>query len=73
MTQDRAATVPAGEPSPTSGDLGYDEAHDADPSTPTRRLPGERTRPVAVANETDDPTQDYSYDLAHDVPRPRRD
>lgn len=59
-------------PAPTPGpgdDLEYDEAHDfasQSPDTPAR--PG---TPVEVATETDDHQGDYSYDLAHEVPRHR--
>ena len=52
------------EPS-TSGDYGYDAAHEfhaAESKEPEHA-------PVQQATETSDEGQDYSYDLAHDVPR----
>lgn len=51
----------------TTGDLGYDLTHEADPAaTAPSTVP---QQPVHVATETDDDGQDLSYDLAHDVPR----
>lgn len=62
--QQRTSGLPASAP---SGDLEYDEAHEA--------LAGAgRTarshQPVEVATQSDDGAGgDYAYDLAHDVPR----
>jgi len=50
--------------SETSGDYGYDLAHEAvhQPSAPEQQ-------PVFVDTQTSDQDEDLSYDLAHDVPR----
>lgn len=59
-----------GRPAPegaSSGDLEYDEAHDA-----VAAGAGGAPRPhepVRVTTETADAGGDYAYDLAHDVPR----
>jgi hypothetical protein len=53
------------------GDYSYDEAHD--PATrPEKQRPGGpgRAEPVPPSTGDPDPDRDYSYDLAHDVPRP---
>ncbi len=48
-------------------DLEYDLAHEG-ARTPQR--PAISTEPVQIANTTPDQGQDYSYDLAHDIPPP---
>ena len=58
----------------TSGDYGYDMAHDFEPSDiQASPVPDREHPPVYVATESSDPDEDYSYDLAHDVPPQRRD
>jgi hypothetical protein len=57
-----------------AGDYGYDMAHDFERSD----IPGPTARerehpPVYVPTETSDTDEDYSYDLAHDVPPQHRD
>jgi len=62
MTQ--SADAPGDPPEP---DLEYDLAHEADaaaqPARPTQ------SDAVTVVTQTPDYDGDYSYDLAHDVPR----
>jgi len=48
-------------------DLSYDAVHDDLPDG--ERLDDPSPAPVTVATETDDEGGDYSYDLAHDIPR----
>ena len=52
-------------------DLEYDLAHEAGVAVPAGapRAPGEREAVVTATPEYDG---DYSYDLAHDVPKPGR-
>jgi L-cysteine desulfidase len=51
----------------TSGDYGYDLAHEAvtRARAPENRAPG-GTRPASHASGTGDQGQDYEYDEAHD-------
>lgn len=51
----------------TTGDYGYDAAHEPEGTGDGRREP--EHSPVQQATETSDQGQDYSYDLAHDVPK----
>jgi hypothetical protein len=60
------ADVPV--PGPT-GDYGYDLVHEADLAAPTTSAAPAQHPPVYVATQTSDTEEDYSYDLAHDVPR----
>jgi hypothetical protein len=62
MTQ--SPDAPGNPPEP---DLEYDLAHEAD-SAAQRPRPTESDA-VTVATQTPDYDGDYSYDLAHDVPR----
>jgi len=52
------------EPTQT-GDLEYDLAHEG-ADTPQRPVTPQRL--VQIANTTPDQGEDYSYDLAHDIP-----
>jgi hypothetical protein len=59
---DRSGAIP-----PSGSDLEYDLAHEArEEETQAADVPGS---PAAVATGTPDYDGDYSYDLAHDVPR----
>ena len=52
------------------GDFEYDMAHEQPPPPPPGGGSGQRgDAPVHVSTATDDDSRDYSYDLAHDVPR----
>ncbi|HEX2903829.1 MAG TPA: hypothetical protein VHO01_10285 [Jatrophihabitans sp.] len=50
---------------PHDGDLEYDLAHEDAMTSPQPRAAAE---PVVVVIGTEDHGEDYSYDLAHDVP-----
>ena len=49
-------------------DFSYDAVHDDLPSGVDLSDPAP-SAPVTVSTETDDDAGDYSYDLAHDIPR----
>ena len=55
-------------PEPGERDFSYDAAHD---DLPFGESVGAAApaQPVTVSTETDDDAGDYSYDLAHDIPR----
>lgn len=55
------------DPNPAEQDYSYDAVHD---DLPFGRLDEPKAEPVTVSTETDDDAGDYSYDLAHDIPRP---
>lgn len=54
-------------PEESERDFSYDAVHDDLPSG--ERLAEPAHEPVTVATETDYDAGDYSYDLAHDIPR----
>jgi hypothetical protein len=51
------------------GDYEYDEAHAAAEVVGSGGGTQQRPRPAHVPTQTPDPGGDWSYDLAHDVPR----
>jgi hypothetical protein len=53
----------------TTGDYGYDEAHDLDLKAGGPLAAPPSPPPVEVATESSDDGEDYGYDLAHDVPK----
>ena len=58
---------PPSEQEHPEGDLEYDLAHEGAQTPPE---PVEAHEPTQVVTATDDQGEDYSYDLAHDIPPP---
>jgi hypothetical protein len=56
------------QPGQAEQDFSYDAVHDDLPYGEPL-APAAPTQPVTVSTETDDDSGDYSYDLAHDIPR----
>lgn len=61
-------------PTEPTGDHEYDLVHDDVPPPRAEEAPPVRGRPSQRPPDTGDYAEhDYSYDLAHEVPPPRRD
>ena len=56
-------------PDAESADLEYDLAHEAEVQSTTMSPESDERRPTALPEMPAD-SGDYSYDLAHDIPRP---